>query len=72
MTTRNESAGVPPSCRASSRRAKITVKDAPKGASLRDGASATLDTDLPRQDLGTYQEDGKAEGWAARARPKQR
>ena len=24
----------------------------------RDGASATLDTDLSRQDLGTYQEDG--------------
>lgn len=25
----------------------------------RDGASAALDTDLPRQDLGTYQEDGR-------------
>jgi hypothetical protein len=40
-----------PPCRASFRRAKITVKGAP------DGASATLDTDLPRQDPGTYQED---------------
>ena len=35
-------------------RAKITVK----GASRRDGARATPDTDLPRQDLGTYREDG--------------
>jgi hypothetical protein len=26
-----------------------------------DGASATLDNDLPRQDLGTYQEDGGRE-----------
>lgn len=57
--------GRPPR-RASSSRAKITVKGAPKGASLRDGASATPDTDLPRQGLGTYQEDGgKAGGLAS-------
>jgi len=49
--------GRPPR-RTSSRRAKIIVKGAPKGASLRDGASATPDTDLPQQDPGTYREDG--------------
>jgi hypothetical protein len=27
--------------------------------SLRDGASATLECDLPRKDPGTYQEDGE-------------
>ena len=52
--------------------AKITIKGAPGARRWRDGASATLDSDLCRQDLGTYQEDGKAEGRAARVRPKQR
>jgi hypothetical protein len=60
-----EAAGVSPSRRASSRRAKITVKGAPKGASLRDGASATPDIDLPRQDLGTYQGTGNWRGLVA-------
>jgi len=35
---------------------KITIKGAPTGASPQPGQ--TLDTDLPRQDPGTYQTDG--------------
>ena len=35
---------------------KITIKGAPTGASPQ--AGQTLDTDLPRQDPGTYQTDG--------------
>jgi hypothetical protein len=49
---------------------KITIKGAP--AARPRCAAQTLDTDLPRQDLGTYQEDGDAEGRATRVRPKQR
>ena len=44
--------------RASCRRAKITFKSARCARVLRMALRATLDTDLPRQDLGTYQEDG--------------
>jgi hypothetical protein len=36
---------------------KITVKSSPKGASLRFAPGQTLDSDLPRQELGAYQED---------------
>jgi hypothetical protein len=36
---------------------KITIKGTP--AARRRFAAQTLDTDLPRQDLGTYQEDGR-------------
>jgi hypothetical protein len=39
---------------------KITIKGAP--AARRRCAAQTLDTDLPRQDLGTYQEDGERRG----------
>jgi hypothetical protein len=39
---------------------KITIKGAP--AARRRFAAQTLDTDLPRQDLGTYQEDGERLG----------
>ena len=39
---------------------EITIRGVPAARRSRDGASATLDTDLPRQDLGIYQADGKA------------
>jgi hypothetical protein len=38
----------------------------------RSAQAPPLDCDLPRPDLGTYQEDGKADGRAARVKPKQR
>ncbi len=38
------------------RKRKITIKSAPAPSPLR---GETIDTDLPRQDLGTYQEDGR-------------
>src|SRR5579863_3325008 len=37
---------------------KITVKSAPYGRVLRMALRATLECDLPRQDLGTYRGDG--------------
>jgi hypothetical protein len=48
---------------------KITVKGAPDGASLA-AQGQTLDCDLPRQDLGTYQQDG--EGVCMRPLPVER
>ena len=47
-----------PPCRASSHRARSHSRALPPVASLRDGASATLECDLPRKDLGTYRMDG--------------
>ena len=38
---------------------KITVKGAPSGRVAKAmGAAPTLESDLPRQDLGTYRKDG--------------
>jgi hypothetical protein len=37
---------------------KLTLKDATCGRVLRTALRAALDRELPRQDLGTYQEDG--------------
>ena len=58
VTAPARAAGPSSSRRAVCRRAKITVKSAPYGRVLRMALRATPDSDLPRQESGTYQEDG--------------
>ena len=40
---------------------KLTLKGAPCGRVLRTALRTALDRDLPRQDLGTYKEDGRTD-----------